>query len=191
MSEKKDRSQEAKNLTKGGEEDMERTAVVSESVSVKLTEAQAKFYFEGELEGVIFKELVNAEFTERAAKIADSLEDEMLALMGPWEKNLFRTVLRKWRAEYDTNVLRLEDIDMADLTKIAEKIDIRAHENNVVNIPITLDKLVKQYKASRVVLSGVYNELTGRELKAVAFPRATSLHSLRADVISYLNDSDS
>lgn len=167
-----------------------RTAVVSESVSVKLTEAQAKFYFEGELEGVIFKELVDAEFTERAAKVADSLEDEMLALMGPWERNLFRTVLRKWRAEHDTNVLRLEDIELADLTKIAGKVDIRAHENNVVNIPKTIDKLVKQYKASRISLANVYNELTGRELKAVAFPRATSLHALRADVIEHLNASE-
>ncbi len=169
---------------------MERTTVVSETVTVKLTEAQAKFYFEAELEGVVFKELVDAEFTERAAKISDTLEDEMLELMGPWEKNLFRTVLRKWRAEHDTNVLRLEDIDLADLTKIADKVDICAHEGNVVSIPKAIDKLVKQYKASRVILAGVFNELTGRELKAVAFPRATSLYALRADVIEHLNASE-
>lgn len=189
MSKKKDRSQETKTETKGGETDMERTAKVS-GIEVKLTEAQAKFYFEAELDGTVFSELVNAEFTERANKIADTLEDEMLSLMGPWEKNLFRTVLRKWRAEHDTNVLRLEDIDMAELTKLAGKVDIRAHETNVVNIPKAIDKLVRQYKASRVSLSSVYNELTGRELKAVAFPRATSLYALRADVISHLNDSD-
>jgi len=168
----------------------DRTAQISEKISVKLTEAQAKFYFDCELDGVVFKELVDAEFTERAAKIADSLDDDMLALMGPWERNLFRTVLRKWRAEYDTNVLRLEDIELAELTKIASKVDIRAHENYVVNIPKTIEKLAKQYKASRASLARVYNELTGRELKAVAFPRATSLHALRADVIAHLNDSE-
>jgi hypothetical protein len=168
----------------------DRIAKISEKVSVKLTEAQAKFYFEGELEGVIFKELVDAEYNERAAKVVDSLDDDMLTLMGPWERNLFRTVLRKWRAEHDTNVLRLEDIEMAELEKLAAKIDIRAHENNVVNIPKTIDKLVKQYKGSRIALAKVYNTLTGRELKPVAFPRATSLHALRADVIAHLNDSE-
>jgi hypothetical protein len=191
MSKKNARNQDTKTNSKGGEKDMEeRTVQITEKVSVKLTEAQASFYFEGELDGTKFEELVFAEFTERAEKISDNLDEEMLSLMGPWKRNLFRTVLRKWRAEHDTNVLRLEDIEMADLDKIAAKVDIRAHENNVVNIPVTIDKLVKQYKASRVSLAGVYNELTGRELKAVAFPRATSLHALRADVIAYLNDSE-
>ena len=159
----------------------------ADMLSVKLTEAQAKFYHEMELDGVVFKELVDAEFIKRAKKVSDSLDSETLCLMGPWDKNLFRTVLRKFRAEHDTNELRLEDIDLDELTKIAGKVDIRAHENNVVNIPKTIEKLVKQYKGSRIALAKVYNTLTGRELKAVAFPRATSLYALRQDVIDHLS----
>jgi hypothetical protein len=166
---------------------MELMAVVTDTVSVKLTEAQARFYHESELDGVVFKELVDVEFTERAAKVASSLDEEMLSLMGSWEKNLFRTVLRKWRAEYDSNLLRLEDIDIAELDKIAGKVDIAAHEKAVTDIPKAIEQLVKSYKASRIVLAGVYNELTGRELKAVAFPRATSLFPLRADVLEHIS----
>ncbi len=163
----------------------------ADMLSVILTDAQDKFYHEMELDGVVFKELVDAEFVERAKKISDSLDSETLCLMGPWDKNLFRTVLRKWRAEYDTNELRLEDIDTAELKKLAKKVDFEKHEGFVNNIPNELKKLTRQYKRSRTILADAYNTLLGREekpLKAVAFPRATSLHALRADVVEFLSE---
>jgi hypothetical protein len=159
----------------------------ADMLSVKLTDKQAKFYHEFEIDGVKAKELVDTEFVERAKKVSDALDPDTLCLMGAWDINLFRTVLRKFRAEYDSNELRLEDIDLIELQKLDTKVDIRAHEKNVADIPKQVDKLMKTYKGSRATLAHVYNELTGREMKAVAFPRATSLYALRTDVLSHLN----
>lgn len=159
----------------------------ADMLSVKLTDKQAKFYHEFEIDGVIAKELVDAEFIERAKKISDALDSDTLCLMGAWDINLFRTVLRKFRAEYDSNELRLEDIDVDELKKLDKKFDIRAHEKDVAEIPKQIEKLMKAYKGSRATLAHIYNELTGREMKAVAFPRATSLHALRADVLDFLS----
>lgn len=163
----------------------------ADMLSVILTDAQSRFYHDMELDGVPFKELVDAEFVERAKKVSDNLDSETLCLMGPWDKNLFRTVLRKWRAEYDTNDLTIEDIDTAELKKLAKKVDFAKHEGFVNNIPNELKKLTKQYKKSREILANAYNVLLGRDekpLKAVAFPRATSLHVLRADVLEFLSE---
>jgi hypothetical protein len=189
--------EDTKTTTKGGEEEMSEKTFASidgldhaDMLSVPLTDAQSRFYHDTELDGVVFKELVDAEFVERAKKVSDNLDSETLCLMGAWDKNLFRTVLRKWRAEYDSNELRLEDIDTAELKKLAKKVDFAKHEGFVNDIPKQLKKLTKQYKKSREILAGAYNVILGREdkpLKAVAFPRATSLHALRADVIDFLS----
>lgn len=158
-----------------------------DAMTIKLTEKQAKFYNEFELDDMPIKDVIDNEFIQRAKKVVDNLDDDTLCLMGAWDVNLFRTVLRKFRAEYDTNELRLEDIDLKELEKLDKKFDIRAHEKDVAEIPKQVEKLMKAYKGSRATLAHIYNELTGREMKAVAFPRATSLHALRADVVQHLS----
>lgn len=157
----------------------------AELMEIKLSPNQAKFYHDKELEGVKFKELVDAEFIAEVKKLIDVLPKETLCLMGDWDVRLFRGVLRKFRAEFDSNELTLEDIDIAELDKMAKKINFAKAEAAMVALPAKIKELAQAYKEVREVLAGAYSKLTGRELNAIGFNRATTLYKLREEVVKH------
>jgi len=159
----------------------------AELMEIKLSSNQAKFYHEKELDGVKFKELVDAEFLAEVKKMIDVLPSETLCLMGDWDVRMFRGVLRKYRAEYDTNELTLEDVDLAELNKLAKKIDFAKAEEAMANLPEQIKALAEAYREVREVLASAYSKLTGRELNAIGFARATSLYKLREEVVQHLD----
>jgi hypothetical protein len=157
----------------------------AENFEIKLTPNQHTFYAEKELDGTVFSELVNAEFMELAGKVVESGAAELLKGV-KWDKDLFRAVLRRWRAEHDDNDLTLEDIDMATLTKLAEKVDFAKCEAAVRSIPNQIKALVKVYRRERKILANAYSTITDRELAPIGFPRASSLYKLRDEVLDHL-----
>jgi len=158
---------------------------LEEPMKMSLTPNQHKFYAEKELEGTPFHKLVNAELVERCEAIANSPALEVLKGV-KWERDLFRAVLRKWRAEHDTNELRLEDIELEKLDKLAEKLDFAKSEAAVRSIPNEIKALVRVYRRERKKLADAYSALTDREIAPIGFPRASSLYKLRDDVLEHL-----
>ena len=154
-------------------------------LEMKLTPNQHKFFAEKELEGTPFSELVVAELIERCQQILDSGAADLLKGI-KWERDMFRAVLRKWRAEHDTNELRLEDIELEELNKLAEKMDFAKCEAAVRSIPDQIKALVRVYRRERKKLADAYSKLTDRELAPIGFPRASSLYKLRDEVLEYL-----
>lgn len=158
-----------------------------ELMEIKLTDNQHKFLYEKELDGVKFKELVDKEFIETVKQYISALPQEALCLMGAWDVQLYRGTLRKWRAEHDTNQLLLEDIELKELDKLAEKVDFIALERVMATVPNEIKKLARNYRAARTKLAKAYSTLTGRELKQKAFANASSLHKLREEVVEYIS----
>lgn len=159
----------------------------NELLEIKLTENQHKFLYNKELDGVKFKDLVDADFIKEVKGMIDVLPRETLCLMGDWDVRLYRGVLRKFRAEHDTNELTLEDIEIDVVDELAKSVDFIKLEKAMASLPKQIEKTVKAYKATRAKLAKAYAKITDRELKAVSFGRATSLYKLRAEVVDYLN----
>lgn len=160
----------------------------ADKMEINLTPNQAKFYNEKELDGVVFKELVDAEFISTIEQYMTALPEDALALMGAWDMSVFRGVLRKFRAEHDTNELLLEDIEIADLDKLAKTVDFVTLEHAMSTLPDRIVKLSRAYRAARGHLAIAYSELTGRELSQRAFGNASSLYKLRAEVVQHISE---
>lgn len=159
-----------------------------ELLEIKLTDNQHKFLYDKELDGVKFKELVDAEFLAEVKQMVDVLPTQTLCLMGDWDIRLYRGVLRKFRAEHDSNDLTLEDIDLDELKKLAKKVDFAKAEEAMAKLPEQIKAFATAYKEVRSILAGAYSKLTGRELNATGFGRATSLYKLRSEVVQHLSE---